>query len=581
MTSASFLAELKRRNVHRAAVFYAGAAWLLVQVATQVFPFFDIPNATVRVVVIAALIGFPFAMAFSWFYEWTPQGIRREAEVDRSASVTRHTGKKLDLAIIGVLGLAVVLLLADRSVLRKPVLEVGDKSVAVLPFANTSGDAGNEYFSDGLSEELISVLSRLTDLKVIGRTSSFQFKGKTDSSKAIGAALGVSYLLEGSVRKSADRARIAVELLKSADGVNVWSQSYDRELKDVFAVQSEIAQEVAAALQVKLLGGDKLPATSTTRSVEAHNAYLKGHAYFERRNDDSFLKAIAFFDEAISVDPAYALAYAERAESHSWFADQTGKDVAAHRAAARRDADKAVALAPGLAEAHVALGWVHFFDERDIRDALSELRTAQKLSPGSAKIQAILAQVLGSSGQIDAALATARKAVELDPLYFYAHAMLARSLIGAGKLDEGAAEGRRMAELQPDATRSHVNQAIIAALRGDGETALREARLEPSESYRRFVLALAYQARGDHAAADAALAELIARDRDIATFQIATVYAFRGENDLAFEWLQRAYDNHDTGILSILVDPLLQRVRSDPRYAAMLARLGLELPKTP
>ncbi len=229
---ASFFNELKRRNVYRAAAFYAAAAWLLVQIATQVFPFFDIPNWSVRLVVIAVIVAFPFALLFSWFYELTPQGIKRESEVDRNESIVRVTGKKLDRWIIATLGLAVVLLLADKFVLRRPASEVAvtsGKSIAVLPFANTSGDTANEYFSDGLSEELISSLSRLADLKVIGRTSSFQFKGKTDDSIAIGQKLGVVYLLEGSVRKSSERVRIAVELVKSADGANVWSESYDRE----------------------------------------------------------------------------------------------------------------------------------------------------------------------------------------------------------------------------------------------------------------------------------------------------------------------------------------------------------------
>ena len=229
----------------------------------------------------------------------------------------------------------------------------------------------------------------------------------------------------------------------------------------------------------------------------------------------------------------------------------------------------------------VALGWVLFFDERNIRDALAELRQAEQLAPGNAKVQAILSQVLVSAGKVDDALAASRKAVELDPFYFYAHAMHARVLMAAGKLDDAAAEGRRMAQLRPGAARSHVNQVVVAVLRGDGATALREAKLEPSDSYRRFVLSLAYLALGDRAAADAALTELVARDRDIATYQIAEVYAFRGENDLAFEWLQRAYDNHDTGMLSIIVDPLLLGVHADPRYATMLDKLGLEMPKAP
>lgn len=218
----NFFAELKRRNVYRAGAFYAASAWLLVQIATQVFPLFHVAEWMLRWIVVALVIGFPFALLFAWFYEWTPEGIKRESEIDRSQSVTRQTGRRLDRWIIATLALAVVLLLTDKFVLHKEGVAIADKSIAVLPFANTSGDAGNEYFSDGLSEELISSLSRLSDLKVIGRTSSFQFKGKTEDSATIGKKLGVVYLLEGSVRKYAERVRIAVALVKSEDGANVW-----------------------------------------------------------------------------------------------------------------------------------------------------------------------------------------------------------------------------------------------------------------------------------------------------------------------------------------------------------------------
>jgi len=284
--SGSFVAELKRRNVHRAAVFYAASAWLIVHVATQVFPIFDLPAWTMRLVVVAAITGFPFAMVFSWFYEWTPQGVRRESEVDASASTTRETGKKLDKAIIAVLALAVFVLLLNQFVLHRfvPIADAGaaERSIAVLPFANTSGDAGNEYFSDGLSEELIGVLGRLQQLKVIGRTSSFQFKGRTDDSRTIGAKLGVATLLEGSVRKQGAHVRILAELINAPDGRQLWSETYDRNLEDIFAVQSEIAGAVAAELQLTLFGDNarmaKQPtaAVPSNRNVGAYNALLEG-----------------------------------------------------------------------------------------------------------------------------------------------------------------------------------------------------------------------------------------------------------------------------------------------------------------
>ena len=580
----SLLSELKRRNVLRVGALYAAGAWALAQGFAQLFPVFGVPDWVVRWSVIAAIIGFPFFLAFAWYYEFTPEGLKRESEIDPAQSITQHTGKKLDRWIIAALGLAVVLLLADKFVLHKDANEVAgasaaDKSIAVLPLVNESGDPANEYFSDGLSEELIAALAQIADLKVIGRSSSFRFKGHSDDLKTIGEKLGVNTLLEGTVRKQAERVRIVAELVNAADGRELWSQTYDRELKDVFAVQSEIAQAVADSLKVTLLGAEaKARQDSSTKSVDAHNAYLQGHFYLEHRDIDGWRKALGFFDEAIRLDPDYALAYAERAETWSWLADQTSENVPAARIAARNDAEKAVALNPNLAEAHTALGWVRYFIDWDLSTAVSEIQHAVQLAPSSAKPKVLLAQVLHTEGQVQAAIALARRAVGLDPLYFYARAVLARSLLSDGRFDEARAEASKGAELQPGAAFSHRWQVIAAILQGDAEAALHEAQLEPAETYRRFELALAHYARGDRAASDAALADLISKDSGTSAYQIAEVYAFRGETDAAFEWLQRSYDTRDTGILSMLMDPLLRGLNSDPRYTILLGKLGLSPP---
>ena len=240
MASRNFFAELKRRNVFRAAAFYAASAWLVVQVATQVFPFFELASWMVRWIVVAAAVGFPFWILAAWFYEWSPQGLKLEQPAASLPAEARQSRRNVDRWIT-MLALAVVLLLTDRLFFRQRASGILEKSIAVLPLVNSSGDPANEYFSDGMSEEFISSLARVPELKVIGRTSSFQFKGRTEDSKTIGEKLGVYYLLEGSVRKSTDRVRIAVALVKAGDGANVWSESYDRELKDIFAEQSEIA----------------------------------------------------------------------------------------------------------------------------------------------------------------------------------------------------------------------------------------------------------------------------------------------------------------------------------------------------
>src|SRR5581483_6579150 len=327
----------------------------------QLFPVFGIPDWAVRWFVAAAAIGFPLLLAFSWLYEQTPGGLKRESEIDPADSISHTSGKKLDRWIIATLGVAVALLLADRLTPHKGAAPAADRSIAVLPFANTSGDADNEYFSDGLSEELISSLSRLNDLKVIGRTSSFQFKGKTEDSTAIGRKLGVVYLLEGSVRKSSERVRIAVELVKSADGSNVWAQSYDRELTDIFAVQSEIAGAVAHQLQLALQAGGAQaaqapsPAEPSNHSVDAYTALLQGGFYEQRRTAADQRKAIGYYEEAVRLDPKYALAYARLAAAqvrlHAVFTvpGSEEKELLGKASAA---AATALALQPDLGEAH-------------------------------------------------------------------------------------------------------------------------------------------------------------------------------------------------------------------------------------
>lgn len=570
------LAELRRRNVFRAAAFYAASGWLLVQVATQVFPFFAVPNWAVRAVVIATALGFPFAMLFSWVYAWTPQGFRRESEIPAGQSVTHQTGKRLDRWIIAALSLAVVLLLVDRLVVRDGAPAVVASSVAVIPLVDESGDTDSEYFSDGLSEELISALGRIHGLKVIGRSSSFQFKNTHADNKTIGEKLGVATLLEGTVRKQGDRVRIVAELVNVADNRQLWSQSYDRELKDLFAIQSDIAQAVAGALKVTLLGDSaSVRLRGSNASVQAHNAYLQGHFYFERHNGEGYRKAIRAFDEAIRIDPNYALAYAERAIAWSWIGDVDANSADLARVAARRDAERAASIDPTLAEAHAALGWVRYFVDWNFDAALTELRRAEQLAPGNARNKDVLSHVLLRTGRIDEAGALARQAVELDPLAFETRNDLARVLAVQGHLDAAAAQGRVAAELQPAGVASHRWQVIAAVLQGDGEGALHEAGLEPNQSFRNFETALAQDTRGDRTAADAALAALVTNESTSMAYQIAEVYAFRGDAESAFAWLQRAYFNRDAGILGMLVDPLLRGLRADPRFNAMLLKLGL------
>jgi len=585
MNSRNFFAELKRRHVYRVAIAYGVVSWLFIQVATQVFPFFEIPNWVVRLVVMVTILGFPVALIIAWAFEMTPEGIKRADDVSPNEYIPRWSTRRFVALIISVaiLGAAVPLVHLSRS---KPSFlsrvtaasALPQKSVAVLPLLNESGSRADDYFSDGLSEELIAALAQIKGLKVIGRSSSFRFKGQKDDSKSIGEKLGVSTLLEGTVRKNDGRVRIVAELVSTVDGSELWSQTFDRELKDIFAVQAEIAKAVATSLELTLLGTDVDSAkNAATKSVEAHNAYLQGHFYFQRRNLEGYVEAVNFFDQAIQLDPGYALAYAERSEAWTWIGDLSGEKQKDAWSKAASDAEKAVAIQPKLAEAHAALGWARFFAEWRFDEGLAELRRAQQLAPWNATANDLLAPVVVYLGQFEEAEKLARQAIERDPLAYQARQSLARLFFVQGKLDEAEAAAEKAVDLQATATGCRRWQVFVAIERNDGEGALREAQLEPDERYRRFELALAYYAHGDQPAADAALAELIARDRNVMAYQIAEVYAWRGETDKAFEWLQISIDNHDTGTLSLLIDPLMRGLQRDPRYNSLVAKVGLPL----
>ncbi len=578
MNPRDLFTELKRRNVYKVAVAYAVVGWLLIQVATQVFPFLEISNWAIRIVILVTALGFPVAIIIAWAFEVTPEGIKRTESAD--AAGQRSRGVAWIYVMLVAASLSVALFFVGRYTaghgplqVREVAAESPEKSIAVLPLVNESGDPKDEYFSDGLSEELIAALAQISGLKVIGRSSSFRFKDRKEDPKTIGKKLGVSTLLDGTVRKQGDRVRIVAELVNAADGIQLWTQTFDRELKDIFKVQEEIARAVAESLKVTLLGSDSTQ-KSAPKNMEAHNAYLQGHFHFQRRNLEDYRKAVDYFDQAIRLDPNYALAYAERSEALTFIGDLTGQHEPAW-SNARSDAEKAVAIAPDLAEAHAALGFVRFIVDWKFTEGLNELKRAKELSPSNPTANDVLARLIVYLGRINEAERQARQAVDLDPLSVFTQNNLARVLFYAGKLDEADAIARKSAELQPAAAATHRWQTLIAAQRGNGETALREAQLEPDEGYRRFELALAQYVRGDRVAADAALADLISNGRENLAYQIAEVYAARGEKDKAFEWLQNSFDNHDTGTLTLLVDPLLRGLHDDPRYKNFLAKLGL------
>src|SRR5438876_4754266 len=325
MNLLNLFAELKRRNVYKVAVAYAIVGWLLVQVATQVFPFFEIPNWAVRLVVLAIVIGFPIALVIAWAFELTPEGLKRTEDVDLAAAAQRprHRAWIVVVIIAGAMSLGLFMLGRYGFREKKSLLnETSAKSIAVLPFVNMSADKADEYLSDGVSEELITALSKITGLQVKARTSSFAFKGKNEDIQKIGELLHVSHLLEGSVAKAGNNLRITAQLIEASDGNHEWSDTYDREMQDIFAVRSEVAQQVAATLKVRLLGEEKNRLDQKpTENLEAYNLYRQGRFYGDQVSEEGIKKAIPFFEQAIQKDPRFALAYAGMADSYVAAAD--------------------------------------------------------------------------------------------------------------------------------------------------------------------------------------------------------------------------------------------------------------------
>jgi serine/threonine-protein kinase len=583
----AFITELRRRNVLRMAAFYAAAGWLLVQVATQVFPFFDIPNWAVRLVVVASVLGFVPTVLFAWFYELTPQGIKLESEVARDASITRQTGRKMDRLIIALLALAVVVLLANSLVRRHDSGETAsaaasDKSLAVLPLANESGDPNQEYFSDGLSEELINGLGQIRDLRVIGRSSSFHFKNSTEDSRSVGQALGVANLLEGSVRKAGDRIRIGLELVKAVDGSQIWSQTYDRDLKDVFAVQEEIARTVAQELRVTLLGSAiQAKAAESTSNMQAYDALLQGTYYAERRNPGDYQNASEYFKQAISLDPGYAPAYARLAvmQQHYLNWDAKKDELKPLQAQVLANARKAVELAPDLSEAQVALGVAQAWTELDLRSAEQTLKKAVALAPDDARANYMLADVTASLGRAAESLPLVQRSIELEPLSAVYRFYQGWYLMSLGRLDESEAAIKRAIELQPGAETYHTFLARIYILRGDAQHALAEAQAEPVPYLKLAALAQVYFLQGRKAEAQQAVRELVRQYADADHFALVDVYAYLGDRDQAFVYLEKSWTARDAGFTTILYDPMLKALYGDPRFTAFCIKAGLPPPK--
>ena len=450
-------------------------------------------------------------------------------------------------------------------------------SVAVLPFVDMSPGKDQEYFSDGLTEELLNALAQIPELRVAARTSSFAFKGKEVSVTEIGRQLNVSTLLEGSVRKAEDQVRITAQLIKVDDGFHLWSESYDRQLDDIFAVQEDIARAVAGALQVTLLPGDGAAGPSPEGvAPEAYTAYLEGRYFTDRRGEEEMRRAVERFERAIALAPSYAPAWAGLARAFSVQGQSGHVPVAEAFPKARQAAERALALDESLAAAHAVLAEIRQQYDWDFRGAQAAMQRALALAPKDAGVLLQAAQLEATWGRFAEALELDRRAAALDPLNPTAHFRIGMHAYFDGRPEEAVPALGKTLELHPTRPGPHWVLGLLHLQQARPESALREFEAESHPIFRRQGLALAHFALGPRAEADAALADLLEQDHETAAIQIAQVYAFRGERDEAFAWLDRAYAQRDSGFSQTKGAPLFQSLEGDPRYRALLVKLGLE-----
>ena len=453
-------------------------------------------------------------------------------------------------------------------------------SIAVLPFADLSPGKDQEYFSDGLADELITDLTKIPGLKVVARSSTFQFKGKSEDLRSVGHKLAVANVLEGSVRKEGNRVRITAALTNVDDGFQLWSESYDREINHIFAAQDEIAHAVTEALQVKLLASTNGDVSASSRSTnpEAYQAYLQGQ-YFAARGQDreNLNKALSYADQAIKLDANYAPAWAQRSQVLERLARVSLVDSADGFRRARESAEKAIGLDAGSASGYMTLAMVQINHDWDWEGADASLKKAALLEPGSAAVIGARAHLERILGRVEEAIGLYEQAMALDPLRANFHLALGYELYVAGRNEEALATLEKAQELNPQLSSLHLTNGQILLSNGRWQRALEEMEKETGEWEKLSGEALAYYALGRREESDKALKKLIATDQNDAAFQIAEAYAYRGEVDNAFAWLDRSYRQRDPGTPEFKTDPLMKSLRQDPRYAALLKKMRLPM----
>jgi TolB-like protein/Tfp pilus assembly protein PilF len=588
-------AELKRRNVYKVAVAYAVVGWVIAQIATQIFPFLEIPNWVVRLVIVLIAIGFPIALVIAWAFEATPEGIKPTAVADAmpsSAGTKKHVW--IYVIVIGVVISVGLFFFGRYTAAPQPAsgeLRRGEqseattglpaKSIAVLPFDNLSRDPDNAFFAEGVQDEILTRLAKVADLKVIARTSTQKFKSSPENLSDIAKQLGALNILEGSVQKVNDQVRVNVQLINATTNAHLWAEIYDRKLTDIFAVESDIAKTIADALQAKLTGSEKQMMTAQpTTDTEAYELYHKGKSLWEKRSGDNIPKAIAYYEQAIARDPNYALAYAGLAKAYILLPFYAGADRLDAFSKAKDAALKALRLDSNLAEAHAALGKVLFFSEIDLTGAMREYKRAIELQPNDATAHHWLGNdTLAALGRFEEAIAQGKRAVELDPLSPVINTDFGTIFYYAHRYEESARQLRKTLEIDPTFFYARFNLGIALQAAGDLSGAIAEYEKAKRLGDNIYVSMLCAQAKaraGDKDAALRMLSELdkISQQREVVGYVRALLYLSLNKKDEALRWLEKGFEERDGSNISwIKVDPLLDSLHGDPRFEALVQKV--------
>ncbi len=592
----SLFEELKRRNVFRVGIAYSVASWLLLQLSDVLAPLLNLPETAQRYVLFALVIGFIPALIFAWAFELTPDGIRKEKDVDRSQSIAPQTGRKLDRTIIVVLALAVVFLLykqlgqqpadLDQVAVQPPVENVAPasavKSVAVLPFVNMSSDPEQEYFSDGLSEELLNRLAKNNQLHVAARTSAFQFKGQNLDISEIGRQLNVANVLEGSVRKSGNRLRITAQLIRVDNGYHLWSETYEREMDDVFAIQDEISSAISKALEIEL--GTETGAsdnTQPTQNLEAYNDYLQARFLLAQRGEANMFKADELFNRAVALDPEFSGAWSGMAFNLSLlFNYSVSTSIEESSNKAMRAAERALELDPSNAEALTAIGRA-LSNIYDWKGAKASFEQAYALEPNDVGVINLYGDFLGQIGEFDQGINLKRQAINLDPLSGVHPSDLSLILSFAGRYDEAEISARRGITLAPDSIQrvTQLVEALIlngkfAEARSEIEQVSQRLQADPLLQWYliRWQAMIYYRENNTEKLRELVANDIRARQNKTGTYteletSLLAFFVFTLDGpDAALPWLEQAYNEKDNDLVWPAVFYLPERLSDDPDW---------------